>query len=643
MVGVKMEAEVRRSGALFLMKHNDYVDARNKLLDAQKLYAGLEYIDELIKVCDLACAAESESGIDWYSVLQTNKTADAECNYTELIRTMEPVKNKFPEIKSALRLIRKSYSVLSNRKRLYEFYCRRDGSLGRCGTFHCRLYEFHCRRDGSLGRCGSVRPLDIAQSETVNVNREATSQGSSGTKRNVRGGLICNSHEQPLKRVTSLGGVNCQTQSHNKPKGKVCRQEASLDTAENKSGLNGTEGSLGTSSGSRMKAMVHKEPNLQFYDLSNHKKADALAVGQFLAFYDQEKMPRLYAQIDRIESYFEKKTNSREKILYIRWLRPAPVDPDEKQWHAVGLPVSCGFFKLDSNCNIVVGSRLLFSHLVSPLQEYCYPKEVYQICPREGEVWALYKEWKPFDWYSDPKTRGGCKFQFVEILSNYSKDAGPKVAILVKVAGGETIFRRSGFSSQISARNLFRFSHNIPVSSVAGERDVFSGKLFKLDPLLIPEEVVVVPVEAEFSYGSSVNRHNSRSPRTTSDLNPEKYKVNECAGGVALSSVDQNGKQLNATSLRLVSPGTCEKKKNQADGTSENISLSNWETDGSSKELVGNLSAENDKEKVAEQIDSESDRVNLGGSVVNESECGNSSRNSADAVNKLDISKFVAL
>ncbi|KAI3893091.1 hypothetical protein MKX03_035881, partial [Papaver bracteatum] len=88
------------------MKYNDYDGAKKKLIEAQTSYPGLEFVDELIKLCDIACTAESQgSGIDWYSVLGIMKTAnvsDIEFKYTELMRTLEPVKNKFPEIQSAL-------------------------------------------------------------------------------------------------------------------------------------------------------------------------------------------------------------------------------------------------------------------------------------------------------------------------------------------------------------------------------------------------------------------------------------------------------------------------------------------------------------------------------------------------------------
>ncbi|KAI3955776.1 hypothetical protein MKW98_006136 [Papaver atlanticum] len=640
---VETEAVVRRWVALILMKYNDYDGAKKKLIEAQTSYPGLEYVDELIKLCDIACTAESQgSGIDWYSVLGIMKTADVsdiEYKYTDLMRTLEPVKNKFPEIQSALGLIEKAYS------------------------------EFGSRRAASLVPYGSVKPLDIAHSETVNIDSGATSQSSSGTKRIVsedsdNSSLICNSGKQPLKRVRSLGGIDCEfideTQSLDKHLGKVYGQEASSDTAINKTRVNETEGSENL-----MKA-IHKEPALETqnvkklitysrrrylsprtYNLEidrssrenvgnltakhdeekvaevidlendgvslgedycefvaetqslnklsgkvcgeevssdiakrsnrsnevegslgrlsgrvvksivyNYKKHGGFAVGQFFAVYDQEKMPRLYAKVTRIERRYKKETNSTEEVLYFRWLRPAPVNADEKKWHEAGLRVSCGFFKTDGN-KIDKCDKVVLSHLVSSFQEYRYSEELVELYPQAGEVWAIYKDWKPFDWCSDPKTRKGCKFLLVEILSDYSTAVGVK----------KTIFRRSSLSYQIAARNLFGFSHNIPVRSAGDMKGLFAGTVFDLNPLSIPGDVIVDTVAAEFSNGSSIKHQTSGFPRTTSVQNPEINTGNQYAGYVA--PWNQNVKQRSTTSrLRLLS---CEVNSSRADGTSKNV------------------------------------------------------------------------
>ncbi|KAI3929547.1 hypothetical protein MKX01_025715 [Papaver californicum] len=563
MAKAKLEAAVRRSVALILMRNSDYVGAKNKLLEARKIFQGIEFIDELITICDIMCIADLPvSEIEWHSVLQTDKGAHEsviETNYTNLIETLEPMKNKFPGIESALGLIDKAYNVLSGRENL-------DSTI--------------------LGPCASVKQLASNERETNNEN-------SSGSKRiasenSDKSDVICSSGEQLSKRVKSLDEDDCviiaETQILDKPRGKVCS-------------LNKVGTSLRSSSGNTsplVKSMVHK-PWL------NNGKAENFEFGQIWAAYDKEKMPRKYARINRIESAYNKETNSTENTLYVRWLRPAPIIADEKKWHHTGLPVSCGYFKLDS-VKIV-----------------------------KWDVWALYKDWNPFDWCSDPKTRKGCKFQLVEVLSGSSKESGIKVASLVRVAGYRNVFQRlkidgGDLSDRISPRNLFVFSHKIPAYRFRGDgRGIFSGILLKLNPFAIPEDVVVdtvaeeLPLEGGFSNGSSVKHPILKSLLTTSG-------ETECAKYGALSSGGQNIEGfISRSQQRLVSLRPCEEKKSRADGISkdENTSPNNLEMDGSAKEMT----------------DSESEGDSLGGFMVKRSgisDSGDSSSDSDDAVNKLD-------
>ncbi|MCL7044582.1 hypothetical protein MKW94_019350 [Papaver nudicaule] len=507
-----MEEAIRqKSIAIGLMESKDYMGARNKLIDAKKLCPGLQHISELITVCDTLCTAEfplSGSGIDWYWILQTNKTVNEpviEFKYKNLIRVLEPIKGKFPGVESALELIKQAYEVLSDSR---------------------KRQEFNSRRTDSWGPCDSVKPLDIAYPK----------EGSSGTKRiasesSYKSNLICSAREQPFKRVRSATGDDNEVIAENqalcsKVVANSCSQEASPDSAFTKAS------SFGSPSSSK-KAIVHKEPTLEFYDFANNRRAEVFVVGQIWAAYDQEKMPRNYAKITGIEKMYKKETNSTELALFVRRLRPAPVNADEKKWHEAGLPVCCGYFmqgnKID-RCNMMVGGRPVFSHLVSSFERSI--DGLVELYPREGEVWALYKDWKPYNWCSDPKTRKGCKFQLVEILTSYSKQAGVKVASLVKVAGFTSIFRRqeiqgSDFSYQIAAPRSFMFSHNIPAFRFAGEqKGLFSGMVFELDPFSIPEDVVVEtvaakpPLEGRFSGAHGTTHLNSRSPPITSGPKP---------------------------------------------------------------------------------------------------------------------------
>ncbi|RZC60341.1 hypothetical protein C5167_022095 [Papaver somniferum] len=493
-----MEAAIReKSIAIGLMKSNDYMKARNKLLDARNTWSGLENINELITVCDIMCTAQFQlpgSGIDWYWILQTTRTVDEsviDYKYTNLIRVLGPIKGKFPGVDSALELIKQAYDVLSDRQKRQEFDLKRTASWGPCG--------------------GNVEPLNIAYPKEM----EATSQSSSGSKRIVsqcsdKSNIICSAGAQPLKTVRSAsegdGEVVAENQALvNRVVANTCSQEASPDSAFTKAGFNNVAKCLVSSFGIPSSSMVHKEPTLEFYDFANNRKAEVFAIGQIWAAYDQEKMPRNYARINSIEKMHNKETNSTDVTLYVRWLKPAPLNIDEKKWHEAGLPICCGYFMQEKfnidKCNRMVGGSPVFSHFISSFKDLT--NDLFELYPQEGEVWAVYKDWKPFNWCNDPKTRKGCQFQLVEILTGYSKQPGVKVASLVKVAGFTSIFRRqeiqgSDFSYQITAPKSFIFSHNIPAYRFAGEkRGLFPGMVFELDPLSIPEDVVVETVAAK--------------------------------------------------------------------------------------------------------------------------------------------------
>ncbi|XP_026377217.1 uncharacterized protein LOC113271539 isoform X1 [Papaver somniferum] len=628
MAKAKLEAAVRRSVALILMRNSDYVGAKNKLLEARNIFQEVEFIDELITICDIMCIAELPvSEIDWYSVLQTDKGADEsviETNYENLIGTLEPMKSKFPGIKSALGLIDKAYNVLS-------------------GGENCHKLD-----SNNLRPCSSVKQME----KVANNGRETSDGNSSGSKRIASEGsdksdVICISGEQPSKRIKSLDEDDCviiaETQILDTPRGKVCT-------------LNKVGTSLRSSSGNSsplLKSMDHHQPWL------NNGKADNFEFGQIWAAYDKEKMPRKYARINRIESSYKEETNSTENTLYVRWLRPAPINADEKKWHQAGLPVSCGYFQLDSvkivKCNLVV-----FSHLVNSFQEYPYSNELVELYPREGDVWALYKDWNPFDWCSNPKTRKGCKFQIVEVLSGSSKESGIEVASLVRVAGYRNVFRRlkidgADLSGLISPRNLFVFSHKIPAYRFRGDgRGILSGILLKLNPFAIPEDLAVdtvaeeLPSEGSFSNGSSIKHPILKSLQTT--LGETQCSRSGPSG--ALSSGGQNAEGfISSSQQRLVSLRPCEETKSRVDGLSKDeYTSNNLEMDGSAKEMVDNQTAEIDKEEAAEETDSEGEGEGegdtLGGFLVKRSgfsDSENSSSDSDDAVNELDTGHVMAM
>ena len=101
-------------------------------------------------------------------------------------------------------------------------------------------------------------------------------------------------------------------------------------------------------------------------------------------------------------------------------------------------------------------------------------KHFYEVFPQKGEVWAIYKHWNLHWTYSDMKNN--FQYKLVEIMSDFTEEAGVTVATLVRVRGHEDIFRRHlhedfGFYKTFKRKELLRFSHCIPSVKMISNKD----------------------------------------------------------------------------------------------------------------------------------------------------------------------------
>ncbi|OMO85543.1 hypothetical protein CCACVL1_10113 [Corchorus capsularis] len=226
-----------------------------------------------------------------------------------------------------------------------------------------------------------------------------------------------------------------------------------------------------------------KDCNQDYYNFVDARKRDIYSVGQIWATYDEEDLPRKYAQITWIdESSFR---------LFVSWLNPLRVTAHERKWYEAKMPVVCGVFNLDGNVTAWV-EPTLFSHLIS-----AHASEQVGIYPQSGEVWAIYKDWRPMEWLSNPKARKECRLEIVEIIDGYFNLSDVVVKRLVKVEGFKTVFRRSmdkdsDHTFAIPAKSLYKFSHKIPAYRFSGQEiDGISEGMFQLDHLALPNAIPV--------------------------------------------------------------------------------------------------------------------------------------------------------
>ncbi|KAI6684731.1 hypothetical protein NL676_030644 [Syzygium grande] len=218
-------------------------------------------------------------------------------------------------------------------------------------------------------------------------------------------------------------------------------------------------------------------PDPEFSDFEKDKAQTCFAVNQLWALYDTlDGMPRFYARIKKVFSPGFK--------VQITWLEADPDDEDEIDWCENELPVACGKYRTGHTEDLE--DDLMFSHQIQCLKGA--RRGSFMVYPRKGEIWALFKNWD-IKWSSEPEKHLPCKYEYVEILSDFVKDCGIKVVYLSKVKGFVCLFQRvdahkdADASFEIAPRDLYRFSHRVPSFMMTGnERRGVPAGSFELDP-----------------------------------------------------------------------------------------------------------------------------------------------------------------
>ncbi|PRQ42031.1 putative DnaJ domain-containing protein [Rosa chinensis] len=214
----------------------------------------------------------------------------------------------------------------------------------------------------------------------------------------------------------------------------------------------------------------------EFYDFKGLKSQEKFSLGQIWALYsDRHGMPNTYAQVKRIE------------VRPNFQVHMAVLEPCSEPENLSG-PVSCGTFRL-KNCPTEVFPLSSFSHCLNTGN--VVGRKVFEIQPKEGEVWALYKNHNP-----EPTcpnlAKGEC--EIVEVRGNSGRST--KVGVLVKVEGFKSIFKAPRIQRSktgiidVPLSEFHRFSHQIPAFQHSGESDSRLAGCWELDPSSIPGTVI---------------------------------------------------------------------------------------------------------------------------------------------------------
>ncbi|KNA16500.1 hypothetical protein SOVF_088420 [Spinacia oleracea] len=447
MDGEKCSALEKIEAAKKMAANKDYAGARAKLLEAHYQFPGLKIVGQMITVCDILCTSELslDGETDWYWVLQlspqTNNT-QIRLKYNKLVSLLEGIKDEFPGSITALKLVHDAYIVLSNPCKTWIFNSKRLTSRDACESFISTV--------SSLGDMSLSQEHDSSLVCESSASKDANAaEGLVGVDETSFTPIIIDDSDDDNQRNKGITSTELNFVSSS------FKLEVTQTTDNNVANFNLSNVRATTS---------HLSDEHNSINFDGTMKAVSFEAGQIWAAYDNEKFPRRYARINSIsESPFQ---------INVTWLRPVPQNENERKWCEVNLPVVCGLFNLYEDEICLVES--VFSHVVSCTASPTYDE--FEIIPQEDEVWAVYKDWRPFDWLHNPESKKGCRLQIVRILEGYSEQEGMLVVPLVKVDGLHNIYKRENEVGQeryfkIPREFLYRFSHQLQT------RDLEGGKL----------------------------------------------------------------------------------------------------------------------------------------------------------------------
>ncbi|KAH0435947.1 hypothetical protein IEQ34_026495 [Dendrobium chrysotoxum] len=313
-------------------------------------------------------------------------------------------------------------------------------------------------------------------------------------------------------------------------------------------------------------------PDPEFYDFNMDRDQSKFVVNQIWAVYDDDDgMPRYHALIQKVFAPGFK--------LQYTWLEYNPTSLAEKAWVKAGLPTACGNFKLGKVCT--TKCQLMFSHLI------CGEKgrgRTYNIYPKKGEVWAIFKDWD-MQWSSTEESPRKYSYEFVEIVSDYASGQDFTVSHLVKVRGFLYLFARAQDKgiTVVPSGQLLKFSHCVPYFRVSVEREGIPRDSFELDPAALPQNVVNI-TDAGSANIAEVLDVKSEDPCRRPGVNEDKFE-----GDVIKTTMLRPSQHVLETASRKITAfGNSDKKIEDSSSNgqeSANLEIFNFQKDRSEEKF----------------------------------------------------------
>ncbi|CAN7019490.1 hypothetical protein Bca4012_033957 [Brassica carinata] len=404
----------------------DLTSALNHARKALILSPNTEGVSSMVTAFETIISASGDAP-EWYKILKVDPFSHMNAikpQYRKLALVLHPDKNPYAGCEEGFRLVNEAFKVLEDRVRRSEYdmklRVRIQGEIATCGetsTFSAvctsKIITYSRKRKKRVGEGSeSLRGVRVEEAEALDATKSldegmmTLAEMQSVLKRNKQKNIITEAKMGRETQEISSGDETLMEMSTNKENGK---REALKNKKKKKKKTNHKE--LGE---------IVEDEDSELYDFDKEKMPRSFKKGQVWAVYD-DNVPRCYCLVNEVVSVNPFK-------VWISWL-----DYESEKLISWMKNSSCGRFRVSEKA--LIEHVKLFSHVVNCER---VAREVYQVYPMKGSVWAVYSETD-----TGQKRRKTKHYEVVVCLTMYSDAYGLSVAYLEKV--NDDLFKRRDY------------------------------------------------------------------------------------------------------------------------------------------------------------------------------------------------------